>query len=657
MHGSSDDEHEGEIISPPAPPAPTRTPPASRNVVNRDQTATSCTQTEGVCESTQPKLDNKPNEGFRSMAAPPKTAKNCSSDTPSSSSQAHMGPTSPPAPPAPSPDPLPSIAMSLPNTTENESLPPTETLRLRPSLLLPLLRCALCRLLLEAPTTLNCGHTLCSKHMTEARTDDGEGPSLPVRDSFVQCPVEGCKPRQPVRVCVLGRLNELDSRAGVTFTPAAQHQHTTALSESSSGTSPLRHVVKLDVTVSKLLEAITTAARRSSTSTDAHTTADTRTPDSRTHRGDSPATDEDEGTAIGHNSLTQGRSSAHDRTQPTGSASPSRSDRASSQSPTRPRKKPRTHPPAHTPTGLPDPSPSTSFEKDLLNELTCEICFMLLCNPITTPCQHTFCSTCLERSLDHSTKCPLCRLDLPPNAYFYQHAHNEVIVQIIAKAFPTLLEERVAIADTDGRDSRLDTPIFVCQLSYPGMPTLLHFFEPRYRLMLRRCLASPTPRFGMVMPRQSANNTDGNDFGTMLEIKNVQMLSDGRSMVETYGTFRFRILERGTLDGYLVGRIERIDDYPPDVEAEIERIAMMNPREGDITLRGIERSNQELVNICRRFLDQLRNGTAPWVVQRLNNTYGPMPNDVASFSFWVALASPWRSIPTTLLMALAGVAH
>jgi Lon protease-like protein len=79
----------------------------------------------------------------------------------------------------------------------------------------------------------------------------------------------------------------------------------------------------------------------------------------------------------------------------------------------------------------------------------------------------------------------------------------------------------------------------------------------RYRLMLRRCLASPTPRFGMVMPRQSSNSTEGNDYGTMLEIKSVQMLSDGRSMVETFGAFRFRILERGTLDGYLVGRIER----------------------------------------------------------------------------------------------------
>lgn len=49
----------------------------------------------------------------------------------------------------------------------------------------------------------------------------------------------------------------------------------------------------------------------------------------------------------------------------------------------------------------------------------------------------------------------------------------------------------------------------------------------------------------------------GNDYGTMLEIRSVQMLPDGRSVVETWGTHRFRILERGTLDGYMVGRIER----------------------------------------------------------------------------------------------------
>lgn len=74
--------------------------------------------------------------------------------------------------------------------------------------------------------------------------------------------------------------------------------------------------------------------------------------------------------------------------------------------------------------------------------------------------------------------------------------------------------------------------------------------------MLRRCLESRNPCFGMIMPPRVVGSP-GNDYGTMLEIRSVQMLPDGRSVVETWGTNRFRILERGTLDGYMVGRIER----------------------------------------------------------------------------------------------------
>ena len=51
-------------------------------------------------------------------------------------------------------------------------------------------------------------------------------------------------------------------------------------------------------------------------------------------------------------------------------------------------------------------------------------------------------------------------------------------------------------------------------------------------------------------------------------------------------------------------------------------------------------SNQDLMSTCRSFLDRLREGTAPWVVQRLSNTVGIMPTDPSAFSFWVALVLP-----------------
>lgn len=46
------------------------------------------------------------------------------------------------------------------------------------------------------------------------------------------------------------------------------------------------------------------------------------------------------------------------------------------------------------------------------------------------------------------------------------------------------------------------------------------------------------------------------------------------------------------------------------------------------------------MSTCRSFLDRLQQGTAPWVVQRLSSTYGPMPTDPSAFSFWVALVLP-----------------
>lgn len=133
------------------------------------------------------------------------------------------------------------------------------------------------------------------------------------------------------------------------------------------------------------------------------------------------------------------------------------------------------------------------------------------------------------------------------------------VASSVMHAFPEEHAERMRSIESDERDSRLDTPIFVCALAFPNMPTILHVFEPRYRLMLRRCIESGTPRFGMVLPARGAGNGVAGvlEYGTMLDIKSIQMLPDGRSMVEAMGSHRFRLLEKGSLDGYTVGRVER----------------------------------------------------------------------------------------------------
>ena len=56
-----------------------------------------------------------------------------------------------------------------------------------------------------------------------------------------------------------------------------------------------------------------------------------------------------------------------------------------------------------------------------------------------------------------------------------------VLMNVLSEyeAFPELYTERERSIEEEERNARLDTPLFVCQLSFPGVPTNLHFFEPR----------------------------------------------------------------------------------------------------------------------------------------------------------------------------------
>lgn len=348
-----------------------------------------------------------------------------------------------------------------------------------------------------------------------------------------------------------------------------------------------------------------------------------------------------------------------------------------------------------------------SLHCELLDVLECQLCYMLLYQPLTTPCGHTFCRHCFARSLDHSSTCPLCRADMPSFAYFQAHPSNEIILNLLTATWqeadedgddgdysmspsPThnksqqfglkqMYKERQIAMDKEASESLLSTPLFVCTLAFPFMPTILHIFEPRYRLMIRRCLESGYARFGMVL---NSTETSGpvpgmSRYGTMLEIKTVQMLADGRSMIETVGSHRFRVLERGSLDGYTVGQIERIDDVAPEQEDEVERasLGLVDPdspasvlaeaREAQAAFqaaigidlsRGEEQQQQasnmfdtfaqrnttQLVEVCTDFIETLQSGSAPWLMTRLNNTYGPMPeaSNVAAFGYWMALVMP-----------------
>lgn len=112
-----------------------------------------------------------------------------------------------------------------------------------------------------------------------------------------------------------------------------------------------------------------------------------------------------------------------------------------------------------------------------------------------------------------------------------------------------------------------ELPIFPLDVVlFPGMPLPLHIFEPRYRLMIQRCLDSDRT-FGVahiVEGQEGAPNTFPAHVGTTAEIIEVAPFADGRMNLQTLGQRRFEIVALREEDEYLIGTCEWLDDEPQE---------------------------------------------------------------------------------------------
>ncbi|KAL0958826.1 hypothetical protein HGRIS_014144 [Hohenbuehelia grisea] len=237
----------------------------------------------------------------------------------------------------------------------------------------------------------------------------------------------------------------------------------------------------------------------------------------------------------------------------------------------------------NTPLNRPLRDPAIASRPDNLKvDLACKVCFRLLHEPMTAPCQHTFCAPCMQSLLDHARKCPLCGRELPGREYFQNCSPNSHILSILLKNFPEEYKARGAAIKSDERSKALDTPILLAwRLIFPGMPTALHLKQPESLLMLDRCLKSEQPKFGIIMfpPYRSPLTADKISYGTMLEIQRVDDLKDGSRQVHARGIGRFRILDRDIRDGYIIAKIEAIVDIDHDSDIS-EGHNDPTPREG-----------------------------------------------------------------------------
>lgn len=322
-------------------------------------------------------------------------------------------------------------------------------------------------------------------------------------------------------------------------------------------------------------------------------------------------------------------------------------------------------------------------------ELDCQVCYSLFLDPLTTACGHTFCRKCIHRILDHSNLCPICRrgLTIPPAISATQAPSNSLLIKLLTGLCPEALAVRAEAAKLEDMNGvgELDTPLFVCTLSFPTMPTFLHIFEPRYRLMIRRAIESGNRKFGMIL--HNANREVQGElgavgfysYGVLLHIVNLHLMADGRSLIETVGVSRFRILKHGVLDGYMVGKVERVDDISIAEEEALEasETSLASPDRNfsaqdhfgapphhlstDTTqqpppvLQLDTMSTQNLMEVCAAFVKRMREQSAPWLHTRVYAAYGECPDDPALFPWWFASVLPTSETEKYRLLSMTSV--
>jgi len=111
-------------------------------------------------------------------------------------------------------------------------------------------------------------------------------------------------------------------------------------------------------------------------------------------------------------------------------------------------------------------------------------------------------------------------------------------------------------------------PLFPLEVVlFPGTPLPLHIFEPRYKLMIQRCLENDS-EFGVVLARSDGTASVGCTAGI---VKVVKKYSDGRMDILTMGQTAFRILEVFNDRPYLESAVEYLEEDTGSARTEVQQ--------------------------------------------------------------------------------------
>ncbi|CAB1112714.1 unnamed protein product [Ectocarpus sp. CCAP 1310/34] len=260
--------------------------------------------------------------------------------------------------------------------------------------------------------------------------------------------------------------------------------------------------------------------------------------------------------------------------------------------------------------------------------LACPACLQLLAEPVSLPCGHTFCRVCLVKELRRKPKeCPSCHATCHTRQVAEDQPQNVMLAQIAKSLFPELLERRLRETEAEKAKFELCLPAFFYSVPvFPGQTLCVHFFEPRYKLMMQRII-NTSRRFAYVLPAPvpSTNDDDRNTdqqgrIALEAHVCEAEFLSDDRVMVKIKLAGRHTVVEdfveAGTGNLHYC-QLEPFDDDP-----------LQEGGAGELT-----DLHTRAKTICNGFLGPFKG--------QLVEAHGRMPEDAVGLSMWMASLLPF----------------
>jgi uncharacterized protein len=143
----------------------------------------------------------------------------------------------------------------------------------------------------------------------------------------------------------------------------------------------------------------------------------------------------------------------------------------------------------------------------------------------------------------------------------------------------------------------------------PGAVLPLHVFEPRYQALVRSCLDSGDPEFGVVLIERGSEVGGGDvrrSVGVVARMLQVAELADGRYAVVTVGTRRIRVNGWLPDDPFPLADVDELPETADDPDhcldlarslwPDIKRLAALAVELGDRTGTAGDVAGDELVD-------------------------------------------------------------